>query len=67
MPVRDCIVWGSHNPFSDLRLAKFPEIVRNFMAGRLPRNWRGNKIWLNKWRDLPLKPHGYYREFYTRQ
>jgi guanyl-specific ribonuclease Sa len=22
-------------------------------------------VWENRWLDLPLKPHGYYREFYV--
>lgn len=64
MPVRDRIMWGAGNPFSDPRLVNLPELVRNFRVGRLPLGWRGNKVWENRWLDLPVKPPGYYREFY---
>ncbi len=65
MPVRDRISWGVENPFSDPRLSNFPVLVRDFRAGRLPHGWRGNKVWENRWLDLPVKPPDYYREFYV--
>jgi len=65
MAIRDRISWGGNNPFSDPRLANLPFLVREMRAGRLPYIWRGNKVWENRWHDLPLKPPGYYREFYV--
>ena len=64
MPVRDRIVWGQRNPFSDPRLVNLAELVRGFRSGRLPPFWKGNKLWENRWQDLPLKPVDYYHEFY---
>jgi hypothetical protein len=65
MPVRDRITWGVTNPFSDPRLINLPALISDFRAGRLPHHWGGNKLWENRWLDLPMKPHGYYREFYV--
>lgn len=65
MPVRDRIMWGAANPFSDPRLANLPALVRDFRAGRLPHGWGGNKPWENRWLDLPVKPGDYYREYYV--
>ena len=65
MPVRKRIIWGGTNPFSDPRLHNFAELIRDFRAGKLPHRWRGNKVWKNKWGDLPTKPHGHYTEFYV--
>jgi hypothetical protein len=64
MPVRDRITWGAGNPFSDPRLANLPALVRDFRAGRSPSHW-GAHEWTNKWLDLPIKPPGFYREFYV--
>jgi hypothetical protein len=65
MPIRDRITWGPHNPLSDTRLINLPILVRDFRVGRLPQGWRGNRVWENRWLDLPIKPHGYYLEFYA--
>lgn len=65
MPVRDRITWGEGNPFADPRLRDLCRLIRDFRSGRLPPRWRGNRVWENRWNDLPLKPHGYYREFYV--
>lgn len=65
MAIRSPITWGAANPFDDPRLAQLPVLVRDFRAGRLPKDWRGNKVFENRWQDLPLKPHGYYREYYV--
>jgi len=65
MPIRDRVLWGAANPFSDPRLLNFPELVRGFRAGRLPFGWKGNKLFENRWGDLPPRPPGYYKEFYV--
>jgi|SRR5687768_13698571 hypothetical protein len=65
MPVRDRVMWGPTNPFSDSRLINLPELVRDFRRGKLPDGWRGNKTWENRWLDLPPKPGNYYKEFYV--
>lgn len=64
MPIRDRITWGPANPFRDPRFTNLPQLILEFRAGRLPLGWCGNKVWENRWLDLPLKPPGYYREFY---
>jgi len=62
------IKWGvntdSRNPLSDPRLSNLDFLVRDFRLGRLPFGWRGNRIFDNKWGDLPSRHHGYYQEFY---
>lgn len=65
MPVRKRIIWGEANPLSDARLKDLPQLVREFRAGRLPKGWRGNRVWENRWGDLPLKSDDYYREYYV--
>jgi hypothetical protein len=65
MPVRSRITWGADNPFSDARLFNLPSLVADFRDGRLSHGWRGNRVWENRWNDLPFKPDGYYREFYA--
>lgn len=65
MPVRDRITWGKNNPFHDRRLVDLLALVCDFRAGKLPTGWKGNKVWENRWLDLPLKPEDYYREFYV--
>lgn len=65
MPVRDRITWGECSPFADPRLHDLPGLIRNFRAGRVPTGWRGNRVWENRWGDLPLKPPAYYREYYV--
>jgi hypothetical protein len=60
----DQVHWGTTNPFRDARLDRLPFLIREFRAGRLPAEWRGNQVWENRWQDLPMKPPGYYREFY---
>jgi guanyl-specific ribonuclease Sa len=63
MPVRDRIIWGGRNPFSDPRLTTLDQLVRNIRQGRRPPNVRGGRVFRNDLLDLPLKPHGYYCEF----
>jgi guanyl-specific ribonuclease Sa len=63
MPIRDRIIWGRTNPFSDPRLAGLERFVRGIRQGRLPRHVSGGSIFANLSRDLPPKPHGYYREY----
>ena len=65
MPIRDRVVWGRKNPFSDRRLQNFEKLVRDFRMRRKPPHWAGDKAWENRWHDLPAKPPGYYREFYV--
>ena len=33
--------------------------------GKKPHGWAGDKVWVNRWKDLPRKPVGYYREYYV--
>jgi guanyl-specific ribonuclease Sa len=54
----------SKNPLSDPRLGNLFYLVRDFRLGRLPFGWRGNKVFENKYNDLPNRSHGYYTEFY---
>lgn len=63
MPIRDRIIWGSSNPFSDPRLVGLDQYVKAIRQGRLPPNVSGGSIFLNADLDLPVKPQGYYREF----
>jgi guanyl-specific ribonuclease Sa len=63
MPIRDRIIWGRNNPFSDPRLAHLDEYIRGIRQGRLPPNVTGGSIFTNVLHDLPVKPHGYYREY----
>jgi guanyl-specific ribonuclease Sa len=63
MPIRDRIIWGTGNPFSDPRLVGLDRYVRDIRRGHLPPNVTGGGIFLNNRMDLPLKPQGYYREY----
>jgi ribonuclease T1 len=63
MPVRDRVTWGTHNPFSDPRLAELDRYVRDIRRGRLPPNVTGGSVFRNELADLPVKPFGYYREY----
>lgn len=63
MPLRDRIVWGAANPFSDPRLADLPELVKRFKRGCLPSEWR-SRTFENRDNDLPQRDAGHYREFY---
>ena len=65
MPLRDRILWGADNPFSDPRLSNLdlPTLVREFRQGRTPPGWRAHEF-RNEWFDLPIKPAGYYWEYY---
>ncbi len=62
------IKWGvktnNSNPLGDSRLNDLYSLVRDFRRGRLPFGWRGNKVFENKYGDLPLRPYAYYTEFY---
>lgn len=55
---------GSRNPFGDPRLRNLDRLVPEFRRGRLPISWRGNRVFMNKYGDLPNRGHNYYREFY---
>jgi guanyl-specific ribonuclease Sa len=55
---------NSSNPLGDPRLNNLYSLVRDFRRGWLPLGWRGNKVFENKYGDLPLRPYGYYKEFY---
>ena len=63
MPIRDRIVWGKRNPFSDPRLRKLDVLVKSFRKGVLPKGITGGSIFRNSFGDLPRKPYGYYREY----
>jgi len=63
MPVRDRIMWGRRNPFSDPRLKTLDLLVRDIRRGRLPHNVRGGRWFMNYAGDLPKKPAGYYCEY----
>jgi guanyl-specific ribonuclease Sa len=63
MPIRDRIIWGLGNPFSDPRLIGLDVYVKSIRRGRLPLNVTGGGIFGNLMQDLPVKPYGYYREY----
>jgi hypothetical protein len=55
---------NNSNPFSDPRLGGLYWLVGDFRRGRLPLGWRGNRVFTNRYGDLPIQPYGYYTEFY---
>ena len=61
--VRDRIVWGSVNPFSDPRMVGLDQYVKGIRQGKLPPNVTGGSIFGDKIMDLPVRPHGHYREY----
>ncbi len=63
MPIRDRIIWGPDNPFSDPRLVGLDEYVRDIRRGVLPPNVVGGRVFENQDLDLPVKPYGHYREY----
>jgi guanyl-specific ribonuclease Sa len=63
MPIRDRIIWGRGNPFSDPRLSGLEKYVQSIRRGRLPANVTGGRVFMNALSDLPTKPVGYYREY----
>ncbi len=63
MPIRDRVIWGVHNPFSDPRLAELDQYVRGIRRRRIPPNITGGGIFQNALQDLPVKPQGYYHEY----
>jgi guanyl-specific ribonuclease Sa len=63
MPIRDRVIWGTHNPFGDPRLTHLDQYVRDARQGRLPPNVTGGGVFQNVLLDLPVKPYGYYREY----
>lgn len=64
MPLRDRVIWGPRNPFSDPRLARLDEFVREIRRfRRLPPGVKGGQVFLNLAGDLPPKPPTYYREY----
>jgi guanyl-specific ribonuclease Sa len=68
MPIKGIIKWGvsqdSRNPLGDPRLRNLDILVGDFRRGRLPFGWGGNRIFENRWADLPIRVYGYYREYY---
>jgi guanyl-specific ribonuclease Sa len=62
------IEWGvktdSRNPLGASRLSNLFMLVRDFRLGRAPFGWRGNRVFENRFGDLPTRAYGYYREFY---
>lgn len=63
MPIRDRIIWGSQNPFSDPRLGELDKYVREIRQGRLPPHVTGGRVFGNYLLDLPPKGNAYYREY----
>lgn len=63
MAIRDRIIWGKTNPFSDPRLQGLDKYVQQIRKGRLPSNVTGGSTFANHQFVLPVKPHGYYREY----
>jgi hypothetical protein len=62
------IEWGVEtdggSPLSDPRLSDLYSLVSDFRLGRLPLGWRGNRVFENRYGELPNRSYGYYREFY---
>ena len=64
MPIRDRIIWGRGNPFSDPRLKGLDQLIRDIRRhNRLPPNVAGGRVFYNLDDDLPIKAPGYYREY----
>ncbi len=63
MPIRDRIIWGPNNPFSDPRLAGLDGLIKGIRQRRIPPNVTGGSIFANATQDLPVRPHGYYHEY----
>jgi guanyl-specific ribonuclease Sa len=63
MPIRDRIIWGRSNPFSDPRLIGLDQYVKSLWRGYRPPYVTGGGIFANALLDLPVKPYGYYREY----
>ncbi len=64
MPVRDRIIWGDNNPFSDPRLIGLDVLIRDVRRhGRLPQGVTGGSVFQNLDGDLPVRPLNYYREY----
>ena len=62
------IEWGvktdSNSPLGDPRLSDLYSLVSDLRLGRLPLGWRGNRVFENRYGDLPNRAYGYYKEFY---
>ncbi|MDX2037912.1 MAG: ribonuclease domain-containing protein [Isosphaeraceae bacterium] len=63
MGMRDRVIWGEGNPFSDPRLVGLDELVKNLRQGRIPPGVTGGSIFANHDLTLPMKIHGHYREY----
>jgi guanyl-specific ribonuclease Sa len=64
MPIRDRIIWGARNPFSDPRLRNLDALVRDVRRfRRIPPGVAGGSVFENRRGDLPIQPSGYYREY----
>jgi hypothetical protein len=62
------IEWGVNTDggslLSDSRLNDLYSLVSDFRLGRLPMGWRGNRVFENRYGELPNRSYGYYKEFY---
>ena len=64
MAIRDRVIWGEHNPFSDPRLVNLAELVREIRRySRLPPGIKGGQVFANHDGTLPMKIHGHYHEY----
>jgi len=63
MAIRQRVLWGRSNPFSDPRLAELHVLVASIRQGIRPRNVRGGRIFENKEGHLPARDQGYYTEY----
>jgi guanyl-specific ribonuclease Sa len=63
MPIRDRIIWGKRNPFSDPRLKNLHVLVKSFRRGIIPKGVSGGSVFKNILGDLPPKTYGYYRKY----
>ena len=57
-------VKSDRSPLGDPRLSNLFLLLRDFRSGRLPFGWRGNKVFENRYGDLPIRAYGYYTEYY---
>lgn len=63
MPIRDRILWGCGNPFSDPRLRNLPQLVRDIRLRKNPFGVKGGREFENRDGDLPKKPESHYKEY----
>lgn len=64
MPIRDRILWGCSNPFSDPRLRNLDQLIRDIRRRKaLPFGVAGGSVFHNYDADLPTRPDGHYKEY----